>query len=443
MKRLKQGALVALSIFLTGCSALNFSVEGLVDAPKLTEEQSKIHEALTNSVGNNITLKYPRNGEHRSAFVIANLDDDAANEAIVFYEYKEGSRDKGIMMNVLDTDEDGNWQSVREMRVPGSEVDKVMVAPLGAGSRRNVIVGYQNASTEDKTLELYSYTGEEMKKIGSDTYSVLESIDIDLDGNNELIAIQKTVNAETETVSAKASLLSIEEGELKRSKTVDMLDNVAKYSKVTQGLLSDGRHALFIDSINLDGNMQTEILYYRYSTLQNPIQQRKEKLLTLCTSDPVRGSCVDIDGDGVIEIPSLKPMTGYENVENAQVLYQVTWNVYKDFYTLEEKYKGYSSGDMFLAFPKRWEGKVTVKQELETGEVVFYKYTGNINTSTTELLRLTSAIRDDDKKMTDAGYEQVKSKGQVIYYVKFPEQTQDQLVLTIDEVKNNFYITDN
>lgn len=59
---------------MTGCSALNFSVEGLINAPKLTSEQSEIHQALIESVGSNITLKYPKNGEYRSAYVIANID---------------------------------------------------------------------------------------------------------------------------------------------------------------------------------------------------------------------------------------------------------------------------------------------------------------------------------------------------------------------------------
>ena len=65
---------------MTGCSALNFSVEGLINAPKLTSEQSEIHQALIESVGSNITLKYPKNGEYRSAYVIANIDDEPTDE---------------------------------------------------------------------------------------------------------------------------------------------------------------------------------------------------------------------------------------------------------------------------------------------------------------------------------------------------------------------------
>ena len=443
MNKLKTAALCLISLVLTGCTSPNFSVEGLVDAPKLTEEQSQIHEALTKSVGSNITLKYPRNGDYRSAYVIANIDSEPDNEAIVFYEYKETNKEKGMKINILDTDEDGEWFSVKEVSGAGTDVDKVIVSQLGSGSDTNVVIGYMNQSADEKTMEVYSYKDDDFKKIGTDTYSVLEAMDFDNNGRNDLVAIQKTVNAETEKITAKASLLKLEKGEIKREMTIDMLDNVESYVKVTRGLLADGRHALFIDGSTSDGNIQTELLYYRYSTLQNPVQQRKEKLLSACTGNlDFRGTCMDIDGDGVVEIPSVKPMPGYENVETPQQKYLVTWNTYKDFYVLEEKYSGYQSNSSFIAFPKRWEGKVTVKTDIDTGEVIFYKYTGDVNTSTTELVRYCSGLKEDDEKLTAAGYELITSKGQLNYYVKIPKDKTEQLVLTIDEVKNNFYPTE-
>ena len=282
MNKLKTAVLCLISLVLTGCTSPNFSVEGLVDAPKLTEEQSQIHEALTKSVGSNITLKYPRNGDYRSAYVIANIDDEPDNEAIVFYEYKETNKEKGMKINILDTDEDGEWFSVKEVSGAGTDVDKVIVSQLGSGSDINVVIGYMNQSADEKTMEVYSYKDDDFKKIGTDTYSVLEAMDFDNNGRNDLVAIQKTVNAETEKITAKASLLKLEKGEIKREMTIDMLDNVESYVKVTRGLLADGRHALFIDGSTSDGNIQTELLYYRYSTLQNPVQQRKEKLLSAC-----------------------------------------------------------------------------------------------------------------------------------------------------------------
>ena len=115
LKNLKLAAVCLSCLTMTGCSALNFSVEGLINAPKLTSEQSEIHQALIESVGSNITLKYPKNGEYRSAYVIANIDDEPTDEAMVFYEYtSNGSEEDGLRVNILDKDEKGNFDLHRE-----------------------------------------------------------------------------------------------------------------------------------------------------------------------------------------------------------------------------------------------------------------------------------------------------------------------------------------
>ena len=87
MLRFRKIIPVAAAITMTGCSAVNFGVDGLIIAPKLTKQQSEIHEALIQSVGSDITLKYPQNGDNRSAYVIDNIDNEPGDEAIVFYEY--------------------------------------------------------------------------------------------------------------------------------------------------------------------------------------------------------------------------------------------------------------------------------------------------------------------------------------------------------------------
>lgn len=443
MARLKLAVVCALCVFLTGCSAFNFSVEGLVNAPKLTAEQSQIHEALIKSVGSNITLKYPRNGDHRSAYVIADIDDEPDNEAIVFYEYSGAGKDSGMRINVLDTDDKGEWYSVKELHGAGTDIDKVLISAFGGNKTKSVLVGYQNPSTDDKTLEIYSYENKDFKKVGTDNYSVLEMLDINADGQKEIISVQKSVNPETEKVTARTSMLVLDKGEIKREQTIEMCDNVASYVKSTKGMLDNHRNAIFIDSLNAEGSLQTELVYFRYSTLQNPVQQRKEKLLPGCTR-PSGYYCTDIDGDTVIEIPSVKPMVGYENAVADEMLYMTTWNVYTDFYRLEEKYTGYYSiqNGFFFAFPKRWTEMVTVRRDSETGDVVCYKYSGNINTSTTEIVRFCSETKNNAADKISKGYELINTRGQLQYFVKFPKGRTDPLVPTIDEVKNNFYIID-
>ncbi|WP_295153247.1 hypothetical protein [uncultured Ruminococcus sp.] len=438
-------AVTAASLFLSGCTGMSFTVDGLLNAPKLTEEQGEIHEALTAAVGGSITLKYPRNGDNRSAFVIADLDGEQGEEALVFYEYNTGGgSDEGIRVNLLDKDDEGRWYSVKELAGAGTEVDRVIISQMGEKNRYCVLVGYQPVTGSDCTLEIYSCYNGEFKRIGTDTYSVLDTLDINYDGYREIVTIQQQTNAETGVISAKASLLDMSaDNELVKTEGIDMCDNVQYYVNTCSGLLNKQHEAIFIDGLDQDGNLQTEIVYYRYSTLQNPMQLSPQKLLPLCTR-PTGYYSTDVDGDGIVEIPSAKPMTGYENAIIDEMIYMTTWNVYEDFFDLKEKFHGYYSisNGYFFAFPNRWNDEVTVKREADNSELVFYKYNGDINDSKTEIMRIAAVSRKESRSYVDDGYRLIANKGQLDYYVKLPADKREQLILTIDEVKNNFYIVD-
>ena len=190
-----------------------------------------------------------------------------------------------------------------------------------------------------------------------------------------------------------------------------------------------------------DGQLRTEIIFYRYSGLQNPVAQRSADMLSTCTR-PAGYYCSDVDGDGVYEIPTTKPMLGYEDAVSEEQLLKTTWCQYKDFYELSPKITGYYSvADGYtLAFPSRWSEAVTVKLDADTGEAVFYKYMGNINADMTELMRIRTVAKEASDEYTYDGYQLIASRGQIDYLVKLPTNKREKLILTIDEVQNSFYI---
>ena len=68
---------------LSGCSGFSSSTADLMRPPRLTPEQSAINEALTAAaLTQTYTLKYPKSGEYRSAFVFHDIDGDGVEEAI-------------------------------------------------------------------------------------------------------------------------------------------------------------------------------------------------------------------------------------------------------------------------------------------------------------------------------------------------------------------------
>ncbi|SDA16197.1 hypothetical protein SAMN02910447_01099 [Ruminococcus sp. YE71] len=425
-------------MILSGCTGVNLTVDSLLAAPKLTDEQSQIHAALIAAVGRNITLKYPRGGANRSAYVIANVDGEPTEEALVFYEYT-GAENEGVRVNLLDRREDGSWYSVREIAGAGTEIDKVVISAMGSGSDQDILVGYQNITGEN-ALEIYSYSGETFQRIGADSYSLLETVDINSDGKEEIVTIQRIQDSETGTAFTKAYLLRISDGEIVKDDGIDMMPSVQSYVKAYKGRLKSGDPAVYIDELDPDGQLRTELVFYRYSGLQNPVRLRAEKMAAMVTR-PAGYNCADLDGDGVYEIPSCKPMLGYEDAVAEEQVLKTTWSVYEDFYKLTPKISGYHSvADGYtLEFPQRWTDTVTVKTDADTGEAVFYKYEGDINAEMQELMRIKTVRKDEAEELLYNGYRLIVSSGQIDYLVKLPTNKREKLILTIDEVQNNFY----
>lgn len=439
VKRLLQAGLLAgLCLSMTGCSLWNMSVEGLISAPKLSEEQTKIHESLIKRTGKNITLKYPQNGEYRSAFVITDLDGDGSNEAMAFYENTSvDSNGDGIRLNVLDQDSKGDWTSVFDAAGDGTDVDQVLVSKLGSDDTLSVLVGYKTINIEEKTLDVYRYEDQKLNLITTETYSVLDTMDINNDGYNEIFAIQQ----DSETASSQAFLLRMKDGALTKESSMKMASGSSTYVSYQKGKVTASRRGVFVDSLNADGMLQTEIVFYRYGTLQNPMAQLPDLLLTATVRQPGYYS-TDIDGDGIVEIPVTSIMRGYEQAEATDVLYETTWYSYEDFYQLKKKYIGYysvSSGYAMM-FPSRWQSLVMVKKDTTTGELVFYKYEGNLEDSTTELMRIVVSPKSETADYEYDGYELITSQGQLDYLVKRKPGQLESLVLTLDEVRNNFYV---
>lgn len=430
-----------LIISMSGCSIGQSGIDGLLSAPKLTEEQSEIHQALIQNVGSNISLKYPKSGDNRSAFVIENIDNEPTKEAIVFFQYTDPENDTGtVMVEILDQNSKGDWESVYEFPGAGPVVDQIAIKNLGYDDKPSIIIGYSTLNLEDKQFQIYSYSQGQMSSIYTDKYSIMHIIDLDGKGHNDII----TISTDSETGLSTASLLRSNSGKIVSVDKIAMTSGTSAYVSSAIGKTADGSSALFVDATKSTGIIQTEVVSYSYEKLQNPMVTFSNKLMRR-TSRPSRYVSKDIDNDSVVEIPEIQAAPGYEDYDESQEdkQYLTIWNVYRDSYSLEEKYMGYykiSDGYVFM-FPDKWKNKVTVKIDEATGETVFYKYNKNLSQSIQELLRFNVADSDEISNYGKQGYIAVSFSDQIAYVAKI-SNSDDALGVDFDTVKNHLYLTD-
>ena len=419
---LKAAAILSIAA-LTGCQA---TIENLLTAPKLTQEQSEIYQALINSSGSSIKLKYPRGGEYRSAFVLQDIDSDGTQEALVFYESQSvQSGESALRLKVLDNF-NGSWEAVYDLACVGSEVDSISFASLGDDSTTEILVCYSMLNQSEKTLSVLNYSNGLISELYSGSYSCMEVIDLNGDGQQELVSVVP----DKATQTAMAVMFTKREGTFRKLSEVQLSGIAAEYVSVSKGMLDGDVTALFLDYGRGAG---------QYSSQGNIISRFTNDYMTDIRS-------IDIDGDGAMEIPSMTPLPGYETLMRSEQLCAVEWYTVENNRYSRKYYSYYSSKYNFvLLFPSRWQGVVSAVLNTQDNEIVFISYDPEKKFTvdkTTELMRIRTIAKDDTEALVNTkDYRMIGESDESIICIK--ETTgylTGKLALTESELQNSLIV---
>ncbi len=406
-------------LLFSGCTP-GATVDSLLKPPSLSEEQQQIYLALQDAVGSSITLQYPRAGANLSAFTVADLDGDGADEALVFYKKTSlTAAENGLRLSVLDQVK-GAWMSVCDRPADGTEVERIEVSPMGDTTQNQIFVGYSGVDQSDKSLTVYRYGDSEVQQLFTAPYTMFDVADLDGDQSRELLVLGKL----TENASSSAAMYRLQDGSIKDNGKLDLRTGFTDFSQTVYGTLSDGTTGIYIDGATGPSSLQTEILHVQGNTLAYVLSDSES---VSQTNRSVGYLSMDLDGDGAVEIPVQEPFPGYGADASEQV--RLTRWLGVSAGSLTEKARGYFSlndGCVFL-LPTAWYDTVTAVTDTLTGDIVFFRYDGEINDHMTELLRYSVAQDVESQEEREAeGYQLLHTRGKASYYMKVAE-TEDDL----------------
>ncbi len=430
-------ALLAASV-LAGCS-VSVSVETLLAPPKLDEQQNEIYQALISSTGSGISLKYPKSGDYRSAFVVRNIDTEPSDEAMVFYSSNSvQSGEAGLRMKVLDQ-YDGKWQAVYDIACMGSEVESLSFTSVGEGDNVDIIVRYSMLNQTEKAFSLLNYADGIVAELYSSFYSCLEVVDLNSDGFNELI----TVVPDKTTGITSAMMLSRSGNTLTKLSQAELMGSHAEILRVSKGMVGENVPALFLDYSRGQGQYGTDVIYAHSGHLICPDSSMITRFSNNYTADLY---CTDIDGDGFMEMPNMTPLPGYETLPKNEQLCAVQWyNVVAHMITAEH-YGYYSSKYSFaLMFPNRWFGVVTAVPNLIENEIIFISYDSSVGlevSEATELMRIKIVDKGDtESQKAVAGMTLLGANEDSLYYIyQTDSYTAGKLALSMSELQDSFIL---
>ena len=338
-------------LLFSGCTP-GATVDSLLKPPSLSEEQQQIYLALQDAVGSGITLQYPRAGANLSAFTVVDLDGDGEDEALVFYKKTNlAAVENGLRLSVLDQVK-GKWMSVCDRPADGTEVERIVVSAMGDETQNQIFVGYSGVDQSDKSLTVYRYGDSQVEQLFTAAYTMFDVADLDGDQAQELLVLGKL----TENASSSAAMYRLQDGSIKDNGKLDLRTGFTDFSQVLYGTLSDGTTGIYIDGATGPSSLQTEILHVQSDTLAYVLADGDT---VAKTNRSVGYLSMDLDGDGVVEIPVQEPFPGYAADASEQVRLTRWLSVSGE--QLTEKERGYFSlndGCVFL-LPLSWYDTVT------------------------------------------------------------------------------------
>lgn len=389
-------------------------VDNMLTPPRLSTQQEQIYQALEDTTGSGIRLKYPRSGSYLSSFIIADIDGDSADEAIVFYEYTGVSpAEEGLRINVLDRI-GGQWLSVCDRSAQGAEIEKVILTPLGSHDRMNIIIGCSLANQSAKNVSAYTYTNNYLELTFSESYALFDVAPTTEGGQPDLLLASP---AGTDSPAYAAVYRLTEDGAYHEYK-FRFADPYTDFSQITYGTLPRGGTAVYIDAVLGAAALQTEIL----SMEDDGIVSLLERCGAQASATARRPGLLsmDIDGDGMPEIPVQEVFQGYENAAESERIMQTKWLSAEEtiLYTEHVSYYSATDGYVFL-LPPRWEGKATALRNTAENELQLRLYEGSLSMDSPVLLRIYIAydMTDLDAHLAD-GYTLFHTKGTASYLMR-------------------------
>jgi hypothetical protein len=423
---------------LSGCGF--GTIEDMLAPPRLTDEQQAIYTALVDSRGTGFKLKYPRTGEHRSAFVVYGRDLRNPDCAIVFYEISGQGIERSLRMNFLFKDSNGNWESLRELPVTGIDIESVNFIEFGDDEETFIFLSFAITHNEKAFILINGiYTNPFILHDG--IYSFMYVDRFFGRERKELLIIKNDLQ------SAEATFFNFSENILSIDSTSSVDPSAGEYLEIIQGEIAEGLPAIFIQHRKHDNseNYGADLLYRRRGRLINPMENPYNAEITLRRTNSLSdlANPRDINGDGFLEIPSSTGgFPGYLQLPPSEILRPVIWRRFENLADGGYSYYTFYSAvyDFIFFFPSRWVGSVTVTVEPDENIVNFYVAVPVISDVSERLLSIKTMFRDDpipDRTVWDFIGESVEND--LRFYVMHADN-ESALSLTDEELEKAFKI---
>ena len=428
------GAVVLVSA--GGCNFMELSLEDALRPPKTMGDEAEIEQLISDSAKGGYTLKYPKNGNYRSAIIMRDLDGDKADEAIAFFHGKdETAKIHMLVMN----ESDGKWQIAGDYVTETTDVDCVDFSNITESPELEILAGYTTYTPNVNFLSCYTYSNGTTSTIqAGQSYSAFYCGSLDNSGKDGVM----TLNLFTADNEAKATLLEYDKEKrmLFAKASVSMDPNVVKFRHVVFGELEDNVKGIVVDGAYASDELVTQAIYFNndLAVLRNPLYRERYKNPTLRT---VSVYSEDVDNDRIVDIPTVEklPSAGVDSA--VKITDKVTRNTFSPAGETLNRKNDYAINfdyGFLVKVPATWQSG-TYTAAVENTSMKFFAWQDKKLGSELFEIRSFDAAAWDQGKDND-GYTVIYRDNRYAYAFRNETVADSPFYLTDNEIKTAFSV---
>ncbi len=316
------GLTLVVAVMLCGCSEIigSASVDELLRAPQSTQQMHDIQSALNTYKGETVQLKYPRGYKEQSPILLADIDADNVNEAVILYVSEQTGQ--SVQLAVLENSEDG-WQVVQDIEGLSTEVMDLELAQIDS-EETQIIVGYANATLVDKFLCVYIYKNNSISFLLETAYTNYLVEDLDGDDVNDLTVVS---NGEEEgALAAQWLALNSDKTGMELMQTISFDTRFVTSSNLIFAQSGQNK-GLIVEGTFENGWVANEVFKYINESANFITWPQNETDVPLTTLRYVQNLNVSIlDETEILRVPT--NVTKISTFTDPDRFYYVTWQDY-------------------------------------------------------------------------------------------------------------------
>lgn len=414
-------------LLLTGCNMTT------VDKMYCLPERSQAHDDLQRVMNQTISgyeYSAPVSGENRQIVQMADLDGDGQEEYLLF---AKGGSEKPLRIFIF-ASEDGQYRLADTIESSGSAFDQVEYVRMNNRAGYELVVGTQVSDQVLGSLSVYTMVNGQMELLMSSSYTEFLCTDLTRNGLNELFILRP---GQTDGDNGIAELYSVDSGTVERSAEVNMSRPADKIKRIMLGKLNDGIPAVYVAS-DVDSNaIITDVFALVEGSFTN-VSFSSESGTSVQTLRNYYVYADDIDGDEVLELPSL--VTKDVSAENStKDQYVIRWFALKSDGSEVNKQYTYHNfmGGWYLELDQALAPRFTVQQLGNTYEFLLWNEAFTQSEKIFSIHILTGQKREEQAAIDNRF---VLHRGETTIYAARLEVAADALGITREKLIDSFHL---